>query len=137
MVATMPSAVSGLTNHDAPSAGVVPGGSTRQVTALTQRYCEYIAPPTMPTVLPISACAAGDAPARTTTPAASLPTGSDCSSRPAIAFITAGGMFAVTTGLSAVPAALAVLMSAPPNRSPWSEGLMGEASMRTTTSSGL
>ena len=77
MVATMPSAVSGLTNQEAPSAGVVPGGSTRHVTALTQRYCEYMAPPTMATVLPISACAAGDAPAWTTTPAPSLPTGID------------------------------------------------------------
>ena len=46
-------------------------------------------------------------------------------------------MLAVTTGLSAVPEALAVLMSAPPKRSPWSEGLMGEASMRTITSSGF
>jgi len=46
-------------------------------------------------------------------------------------------MLAVTTGLSGVPDALAVLRSAPPNRSPWSEGLMGEASTRTTTSSAL
>src|SRR5438105_3504581 len=69
MVATMPSAVSGLTKQEAPSAGVVPGGNTRHCTALMQRYCEYIAPPRMATVLPISACAAGDAPAWTTTPA--------------------------------------------------------------------
>jgi hypothetical protein len=46
-------------------------------------------------------------------------------------------MLAVTTGWSGVPEALAVVMSAPAKRSPWSEGLMGEASMRTTTSSGL
>ena len=46
-------------------------------------------------------------------------------------------MLAVTTGCSAVPEAFAVLMSAPPNSSPWSEGLMGEASMRTITSSGF
>jgi hypothetical protein len=46
-------------------------------------------------------------------------------------------MFAVTTGSSAVPDALAVLMSAPAKSSPWSEGLMGEASMRTITSSGF
>jgi hypothetical protein len=51
--------------------------------------------------------------------------------------MTGGGILAVTTGLSAVPEALAVLRSAPPKRSPWSEGLMGEASMRTTTSSGF
>ena len=37
MVATMPSAVSGLTNQEAPSAGVVPSGSTRHVTALRHR----------------------------------------------------------------------------------------------------
>ena len=52
-------------------------------------------------------------------------------------FMTAGVIVAVTTGLSAVPEALAVLMSAPPNRSPRSEGLMGDASTRTTTSSGF
>src|SRR5438046_5367564 len=103
MVATMPSAVSGLTKQEAPSAGVVPGGNTRHCTALMQRYCEYIAPPRMATVLPISACAAGDVPAWTTTPAPSLPTGSDCSRRPAIAFVAAGGMLAVTTGSCAVP----------------------------------
>jgi len=102
-----------------------------------QRYCEYMAPPRTATVLPISACAAGDVPAWTTTPAPSLPTGRDWSSRPAIAFITPGEMLAVTTGWSAGPAAFAVLMSAPPNSRPWSEGLMGEASMRTITSSGF
>ena len=75
MVATMPSAVSGLTNQEAPSAGVVPSGSTRQVTALTHRYCVYMPPPTMATVLPSRAWAAGEVPALTTTPAASLPTG--------------------------------------------------------------
>ena len=137
MVSTIPSAVSGLTKQEAPSAGVVPGGKTRHCTALMQRYCEYMAPPSMATVFPISACAAGDAPAWTTTPAPSLPTGSDCSRRPAIAFITAGETLAVTAGLSAVPDALAVLMSAKPKRSPWSEGLMGEASIRTITSSGF
>ena len=137
MVSTIPSAVSGLTKQSAPSAGVVPVGNTRHCTALMQRYCAYIAPPRIATVFPINAWAAGDAPAWTTTPAASLPTGNDCSSRPAKAFITAGGMLAVTMGLSAVPEALALLMSAPPNRSPWSEGLIGEASIRTTTSSGF
>src|SRR2546425_12843107 len=133
----MPSAVSGLTKQEAPWAGVVPGGNARHCTALMQRYCAYMAPPRIATVFPISACAAGDAPAWTTTPAASLPTGNDCSRRPAIDFSTAGKMLAVTSGLSAGPDVLAVLMSAPPNRSPWSEGLMGDASMRTTTSSGF
>src|SRR5204863_87467 len=84
-VSTIPSAVSGLTKQEAPSAGVVPGGNTRHCTALMQRYCEYMAPPRIATVLPISACAAGDAPACTTTPAPSLPTGNDCSTRPGVA----------------------------------------------------
>src|SRR6266481_4618242 len=102
MVPTMPSAVSGLTKQEAPSAGVVPDGNTRHCTALMQRYCAYMAPPRIATVFPISACAAGDAPAWTTTPAPSLPTGNDCSKRPAIAFITAGEMLAVTAGLKAM-----------------------------------
>ena len=137
MVSTIPSAVSGLTKQSAPSAGVVPGGSTRHWTALMTRYCAYMAPPRIATVFPIRACAAGEEPAWTTTPAASLPTGNDCSSRPPSARITAGEMVAVTTGLEAVPDVLAVPMSAPPKRSPWSDGLIGEASMRTTTSSGF
>src|SRR2546425_12434178 len=118
MVSTIPSAVRGLTKQSAPSAGVVPGGNTRHCTALMQRYCAYIAPPRIATVFPISACAAGDAPAWTTTPAPSLPTGNDCSQRPASAFSTAGERLGVTTGLAVGPEALAVLMSAPPKRSP-------------------
>jgi hypothetical protein len=55
------------------------------------------------TVRPSSACAAGDAPAATTVPAPSLPTGSDWPTRPAMAFISAGGTWARTTGRSAVP----------------------------------
>ena len=82
MVSTMPSAVSGLTKHDAPSAGVVPSGSTMAVGGLTQRYCAYMAPPSIDTVLPSSAWAART-PASTTTPAPSLPTGIDWSSRAA------------------------------------------------------
>src|SRR5262249_61057350 len=74
MVSTMPSAVSGLTKHDAPSAGGVPSGSTRQLAALVTRYCADIAPPRMATTLPIRACAAGDDPAPTPTPAPSFPT---------------------------------------------------------------
>src|SRR4051812_19137691 len=135
MVSTMPSAVSGLTKHEAPSAGVVPAGSTRQSEALTTRYCEYIAPPISATVLPSSALAASDDPVLITTPAPSLPTGIDSSSRAAIAFSAASGTFAVTTGCSLVPETLAVDISAGPIRSPRSDGLIGEASTRTTTSS--
>jgi hypothetical protein len=133
----MPSAVSGLTNQAAPSAGVVPSGNTRHVTALRHRYWVYMPPPTTATVLPSRAWAAADVPARTTTPAPSLPTGIDWSTRPATAFSAAGGTVAVTTGLAAGPETLAVLRSAPPNSSPWSDGLMGEASIRTMTSSGF
>src|SRR6266851_5900832 len=110
MVSVMPSAVSGLTKHDAPSAGVVPAGSGRHSLTLRQRYCAYIAPPIIATVLPISAFAASDEPVLMTTPAPSLPTGVDSSSRPAMAFIAASGTFAVITGASFVPDALADVM---------------------------
>ena len=92
IVSVMPSAVSGLTKHDAPSAALVPAGSGRQSSALTVRYCEYIAPPRTATVLPSSACAAAPLPAAITVPAPSLPTGIDWPSRPAIAFIAASGI---------------------------------------------
>ena len=61
-----------------------------------QRYCAYIAPPMIATVLPSSACAAGEAPALTTVPAPSLPTGSDWSARPAMAFMNLSGMRALS-----------------------------------------
>src|ERR1700674_1655388 len=136
MVSVMPSAVNGLTKQEAPSAGVMPAGSGRHSETLRQRYCEYIAPPIMATVLPISALAASDDPVLMTTPAPSLPTGIDSSSRPAIARIAASGTLAVTTGESLVPDTFAVDMSAAPTSSPRSDGLIGEASVRTTTSSG-
>src|SRR5260370_30824219 len=116
--------------------GVMPAGSGRHSLTFRQRYCAYIAPPIMATVLPISAFAASDDPVLITTPAPSLPTGIDSSSRAAIAFIAASGTLAVTTGASFVPDALAVDISAAPTRSPRSDGLIGEASTRTTTSSG-
>ncbi len=46
-----------------------------------------------------------------------------------------GGIFAVSVGLSAVPPALAVEMSAGPSSRPRSDGLSGEAKTRMTTSS--
>ena len=46
-----------------------------------------------------AACAAAEVPAATTTPAPSLPTGIDWSTRPAMAFMSPAGMLAVTTGL--------------------------------------
>ena len=135
IVSTMPSAVSGLTKADAPSAGVVPSGSTRQSAAFSVRYCEYIAPPSAATVLPIRCCA--PAPAAITTPAPSLPTGIDLSSRAVIDFNAAAETVAVITGRSAVPLARAFVMSAPASSKPRSDGLMGAASIRSTTSSAL
>ena len=135
MVSTMPSAVSGLTKHDAPSAALAPSGSTRHWSARMARYCAYIAPPSTATVLPSSACAVGDAPAATTVPAPSLPTGMDWPTRAAMLFIARSGTCAVTTGRAGVPEARAVAISAAPNSNPMSDGLMGVASMRTMTSS--
>src|SRR6266404_9322602 len=136
IVSVMPSAVSGLTKQEAPSAAVVPSGSGRHSFTRSVRYCAYIAPPIIATVLPISAFAASDVPVLITTPAPSLPTGIDSSSRAAMAFIAASGTFAVTTGDSLVPEALAVDISAGPISSPRSDGLIGAPSTRTTTSSG-
>src|SRR6186713_2131539 len=84
MVSVMPSAVSGLTNHDAPSAAVVPAGRGWQSVAFSRRYWAYIEPPTIDTVLPSSAWAASDEPALTTVPAPSLPTGIAWSRRAAM-----------------------------------------------------
>src|SRR3984957_2630103 len=134
MVSTMPRAVSGLTNDEAPSAAVAPAGSSRHCSSGTQRYCEYIAPPSAATVLPSRACAAGADPASTTTPAPSLPIGMDTSKRAAMLFNAASGTWAATSGSSLVPRWLALVMSAPANRSPRSEGLMGAASIRMSTS---
>ena len=136
MVSTMPRAVSGFTKHEAAWAGSVPSGIGRQSFAGKQRYWPYISPASSATVRPRSAWAASEEPAATTTPAPSLPTGRGWSRRAAIARIAGGGTSAVTTGSSAVPDARAVVMSAPPNRSPRSEGLIGDASTRTSTSSG-
>ena len=99
------------------------------------RYCVYIAPPIIETFLPISAFAASEDPVLITTPAPSLPTGSDWSSRAAIIRRAASGILAVTTGASLLPETFAVDMSAGPIRSPRSDGLIGVASTRTTTSS--
>ena len=52
-----------------------------------------------------------------------------------MAFTARSGTVAVTTGSCAVPEYLAVAMSAAPNSSPMSEGLMGVACTCKTTSS--
>src|SRR5260221_4445127 len=135
MVSVMPSAVSGLTNHDAPSAAVVPAGSGWQSAAFSRRYCVYMAPPTIDTVLPLSACAAGEAPALTTVPAPSLPTGIDLSSRAARNGSVWGGTLAVTTMLSPLPLVFAALMSAGPTSVQSYDGLLGQSSTLTRTRS--
>src|SRR5580658_125387 len=129
----MPSAVNGLTNAEAPSFAVVPAGNTIQSASLATRYCAYIPGVRVATVFPRSACAS--APAFTTLPAPSLPTGSAWSSRPATPARRAFGTDAVRVGRSAVPPARIVERSAGPSNRPRSDGLIGEASMRTTTSS--
>src|SRR5476649_124415 len=132
----MPSAVSGLTNHDAPSAAVVPAGSAWQSVAFSIRYCAYMAPPIIDTVLPISAWAASDEPALITVPAPSLPTGIDSSRRAARKGSVFGGTGAVTLMSAPLPLVFAWLRSAGPVRRPRSDGLIGEAWTLTTTWSG-
>ena len=133
MVSVMPSAVSGLTNHEAPSAAVVPAGRGWQSRAFSTRYWAYIEPPTMDTSLPLSACAASDEPALITVPAPSLPTGSDSPRRVDRKGIAAAETGAVTFTASPLPVEVALLRSAGPVRRPKSEGLIGVASTFTTT----
>ena len=136
MVSTMPSAVSGLTKHDAPSAAVASAGSTRHWPAGMARYWAYMAPPITATVLPSSACAAGDAPAATTRPAPSLPTGRLWPRRAAMAGMARSGMGAVATGRSAVPPTASAARLPAPNSRPMSDGLIGVACTWISTSSG-
>ena len=132
----MPRAVRGLTKHDAPSAGAVPSGSARQRLASARRYSAYIEPPRTATVRPIRAWAAADEPAATTTPAPSLPVGIVRSRRPATCRANPLGMSATATGPCSPSAVRTVETSAGPNSTPRSEGLIGDASTRMTTSSG-
>ena len=75
MVLTMPTAVSGLTKLEAASSAVVPSKCSMHCATLTTACCAYEPPmPMHATSLPLSACAAGLAPAPTTLPAPSLPT---------------------------------------------------------------
>ena len=77
MVSINPRAVRGFTNEEAASLDDVPSCITRQLCAGKHLYCEYIAPPATPTVLPIISFASF--PASMTTPAPSLPTCIDLS----------------------------------------------------------
>ena len=87
---------------------MVPSSSGKTRFAGTARYCEYMAPPIIPTVRPINACAPGSLPAATTTPAPSLPTGSEAPTRVFTAPMSLSGIVAVITGRSSVPDACAV-----------------------------
>ena len=136
IVSTMPSTVSGLTKHDAPSVGVVPSCRRRHWATLSRRNWTYMSRPSAATVLPSNAWATSLEPASTTTPAPSLPTGIGWSKRSATIGSSCGGIGALISGLSGVPDDLALLMSAGPKSSPRSDGLMGAASTRRTTSSG-
>jgi len=136
MVSSIPRAVKGLTNDDAPSFAVAPDGNTRHAAASTTRYCVYIPPPAIPTVFPNRACAADDWPAATTVPAPSLPTGSGLSIRAESPARAPAPNDAVTTGRSGAPSTVAVVISAPGMRTPKSDGLIGAASTRTNTSLG-
>ncbi len=135
MVSTMPRTVRGLTKQDAPSFGVVPSGITRHCPACKVLYFAYIAPPSIATVLPISACASSDDPALTTTPAPSLPQASALPTLGATYGCMASGIFALIIGLSDAPTASAVVISAKAKSIPISDGLIGDACISTTTSS--
>jgi hypothetical protein len=67
------------------------------------RYWAYIAPPSTATVLPSSACAAGDAPAATTVPAPFVAHRQGLAHPGGHAFIARSGTCAVTTGAPACP----------------------------------
>jgi hypothetical protein len=94
-----------------------------------------MAPPARATVLPSNAWAASEEPAATTTPAPSLPTAMDSSSRPFNPRSTLGAMGAETVTPAPDPVEVAWVRSAPPISRPRSEGLIGAASTRMTTSS--
>ena len=132
IVPTMPRTVIGLTNQPAAGAGVTSSGSTRHSAAFAVRYCEYMAPPATATVRPSSVCASADVLGVDDDAGARFPVGSDMPIRPAMpARISAG------TSSRTVPSSerWAVCGSAGPSSRPRSDGWIGAASTRRTTSS--
>ena len=132
----MPRAVSGFTKHEAPSAGVVPSGKTRHWLGLDAAELRVHGaaenrhrPAHQRPGFGRRNRHAPPRPRLRCRPATTGPCARRCPRN------MAGGMLAVTTGLSGEPETFAVDTSAPPNISPRSEGLMGDASTRTTTSS--
>ncbi len=75
MTSTMDKAVNGFAYAEAAASALVPAGRTMQSPAFTRRKLGYILPFMVLTVLPIKSTAF--APARTTVPAPSVPTGND------------------------------------------------------------
>ena len=128
-----PSEVRGLTNIEAPSATLAPSGRMMQSRAFSLRTVVYIAPPSMPTVLPIMSDTSD--PAAITVPAPSLPTAMDSPTRPFTMFMVPLCRSIVSSGRSALPPLFMVERSAGPSSRPRSDGLIGVASTRTTTSS--
>ena len=136
IVSIMPSAVSGLTKHDAPSAALVPARQRQAQLGLDGA------------VLRVHRAAEdGDrlaeqrlrrrrrAGARPRCRRLRCRPASTGRAAPAIAFIAASGMRAVATVRSPLPRTASVARSAAPNRRPMSDGLIGVASTRSTTSS--
>ena len=133
MVSVKPRAVSGFTNEEAASLGLVPSFMTRQLSTGTHLYSEYIAPPATPTVLPIRPFPAS--PASTTTPPPSFPTFIDLSNLAAMVLCKAGNIFIVVTLPSPEPSVVIELRSAAKLiNNPKSDGLIGEASTLSKTS---
>src|SRR5277367_834787 len=111
MVSTIPSAVSGLTKHDAPSDAETPSGRTRQAAAGTDRYSPYRPLPASATVLPRSPLAWS--PVATTVPAPSVPTAMGTPRRLAIARRPASGTAMVVRRDAPSPVVLALEMRRP------------------------
>ena len=135
MVSTMPSTVIGLTNEDAPSAAWCPRAAAGTRRGGHARYCAYIAPPATATVLPSSAWRRQTSRRRPRCRRPRCPPASACR-RALRARMAAAGSGTVTTGPVGRAAATAAVTSAPASSRPRSEGLIGAASTRTSTSSG-
>ena len=132
IVPIMPSTVSGLTKHDAPSAGVVPSCRTRHWSARLTLNCEYMAPPKVATVLPRRACSGGIVAGADHDARALVAAGNDRPMRGPIIARASGGISARTPPSIASARA----MSAPLKSRPRSDGLIGAASTRISTSAG-
>ena len=133
-VSINPSAVMGLTKQDAACSAEMTSGNARHCSAGRQRYPAYISPPNMPTRRPNKACAASPDPAAITRPLPSLPTGSQWPTLGAMALMAAGGTSNTKAGCPSRSVARTLDKSAAPNMSPRSDGLMGAASIATSTS---